>query len=131
MIVRYFKTNKSSKLNLEIKKILAAIENQSSIYHDLSEEEFPYFNKFFKRYTICQNNTIKLKNQMKGIYTVTLAELTEQKNKSNYIKDMDKLNSSVENQKLLTLDLVDNELNDLINGRFSMIKSEKIKVGNK
>lgn len=44
---------------------------------------------------------------------------------------MDKLNSSVENQKLLTLDLVDNELNDLINGRFSMIKSEKIKVGNK
>ena len=131
MIKRCSKTNKSFKLKLEIKKILAAIENQSSIYHDLSEEEFPYFNKFFRRYTICQNNKIKLKNQMKGIYTVTLAELTEQKNKSNYIKDMDKLNSSVENQKLLTLDLVDNELNDLINGRFSMIKSEKIKVGNK
>lgn len=79
MIKRCSKTNKSFKLKLEIKKILAAIENQSSIYHDLSEEEFPYFNKFFRRYTICQNNKIKLKNQMKGIYTVTLAELTEQK----------------------------------------------------
>ena len=131
MIVRYSKTNKSSKLNLEIKKILAAIENQSSIYHDLSETEFPYFNKFFRRYEIYQKNKIKFKNQMKGIYTVTLAELTEQKNKSNYIKDMDKLNSSVENPKLLTLDSVDNELNDFINGRFSMIRSEKIKVGNK
>ena len=131
MIVRYSKTNKSSKLNLEIKKILAAIENQSSIYHDLSEEEFPYFNKFFKRYTICQNNKIKLKNQMKGIYTVTLAELERQKDESNYMKDMDKLNSSVKNPKLLTLDSVDNELNDMINGQFPMIKNGKVKVGDK
>lgn len=111
---------------MEIKKILAAVENQSSIYHDLSEEEFPYFNKFFRRYTICQNNKIKLKNQMKGIYTVTLAELTEQKNKSNYMKDMDKLNSSVENQKLLTLDSVDNELNNLIFHQMNVLKQEKV-----
>lgn len=44
---------------------------------------------------------------------------------------MNKLNSSVNNPKLLTLDSVDNELNDLINGRLSMIESEKIKIGNK
>ena len=68
---------------------------------------------------------------MKGIYTVTLAELSGQKIESNYMQDMDKLNSSVENPKLLTLDSVDNELNDLINGQLSMIKREKVKVGNK
>lgn len=47
------------------------------------------------------------------------------------MQDMNKLNSSVNNPKLLTLDSVDNELNDLINGRLSMIESEKIKIGNK
>lgn len=131
LIIRCSKTNKPSKLNLEIKKILATIENQSSIYHDLSETEFPYFNKFFRRYTICQNNKIKLKNQMKGMYTVTLAELERQKAESNYMQDMDKLNSPIKNPKLLTLNTVDNELNDLINGQLSMIKREKVKVGNK
>ena len=110
---------------------MAAIENQSSIYHDLSETEFPYFNKFFRRYTICQNNKIKLKNQMKGMYTVTLAELERQKAESSYMQDMDKLNSPIKNPKLLTLNTVDNELNDLINGQLSMIKREKVKVGNK
>lgn len=53
-------------------------------------------------------------------------------NKSSKLKlEIKKILAAIENQKLLTLDLVDNELNDLINGRFSMIKSEKIKVGNK
>ena len=74
---------------------------------------------------------MKLKNQMKRIYTVTLIELERKKIESNYMQDMDKLNSSVENPKLLTLNSINNELNDLINKQFSMIKNEKVKVGNK
>lgn len=58
LIYRKHKNNKthlSSKLNLELAKLLQAFDNKSNIYRNLSETDFPYINKFIILHPILNN----------------------------------------------------------------------------
>ena len=113
--------NKSTKLHFELRKLEKSFNNKSDIYNKLSEADFPCIHEFIRRFKRNPKSTLK---QEKTI--VHQGGLINSCNTRN----LDKLNLS-ENPKLLTLDSVDNELNDLINGQLSMIESEKVTVGNK
>lgn len=90
------KPHHSSKLNLELQKISKAVENKSSLYHDLGKSDFPYLNKLFRRLNSLQGT---LKDEDSHIENIS----------SN---DLNKLN--IHNPMLLTFEKVDNELNNLI-----------------
>lgn len=92
----------SSNLNLELNKLKDAIENESQLYNDLNKLDFPYINKFVSRYYRYKKfNHTSIKNIVKD--------------------DLDKLNTP-NPQVLLTMDNVDNELNNLINNQLNVVK---------
>lgn len=92
-LIRLFnKPNHSSKLNLELQKISKAVENKSSLYQELNENDFPYLNKLFRR--------------------LNCLEATHNNIENISSNDLNKLNIS--NPMLLTFEQVDNELNNLI-----------------
>lgn len=92
-LIRLFnKPNHSSKLNLELQKISKAVENKSSLYQELNENDFPYLNKLFRRLNCLQATHNNIENISSN--------------------DLNKLNIS--NPMLLTFEQVDNELNNLI-----------------
>jgi hypothetical protein len=97
----------SSNLNLELNKLKEAIENESQLYNDLNKLDFPYINKFISRYYRYNNYKEKQNNNNKKIYNT----------------DLDKLNIS--NPQLLSMDNMDNELNNLINNQFKNLNNEK------
>ena len=97
----------SSNLNLELNKLKEAIENESQLYNDLNKLDFSYINKFISRYYRYNNYKEKQNNNNKKIYNT----------------DLDKLNIS--NPQLLSMDNVDNELNNLINNQFKNLNNEK------
>lgn len=113
--------NKSAKLDFELRKLEKAFNNKSNVYNEFSKDDFPCIHKFIRRFKRNPKSTLKQKKII-----VNQGDLINSCNTRN----LDKLNLS-ENPKLLTLDSVDNELNDLINGRLSMKESEKLKIGNK
>ena len=101
----------SFKLDLEINKLKQAIENKSQLYNDLNKADFPYINKFISRYYRYNNNYSHKTNNHTSI--------------KNVIKDdLDKLNRPNQ-QLLLTMDNVDNELNNVINNQFKNLNNEK------
>lgn len=102
------KPNHSSKLNLELQKISKAVENKSSLYQELNETDFPYLNKLFRRFEKTKKCSIINENMS-----------TDQ-------KDLSKLNlHHCDNPKLLPLNHVDEELNNLINNQFANLNSQK------
>ena len=102
------KPNHSSKLNLELQKISKAVENKSSLYQELNETDFPYLNKLFRRFEKSKKCSIINENM------------------STNQKDLSKLNlHHCDNPKLLTMDHVDEELNNLINNQFANLNSQK------
>lgn len=113
--------NKSAKLHFELRKLEKAFNNKSDVYNEFNKDDFPCIHKFIRRFKRNPKSTLKQKKII-----VNQGDLINSCNTRN----LDKLNLS-ENPKLLTLDSVDNELNDLINGRLSMKESEKLKIGNK
>ena len=99
------KHHSSSKLDLELNKLKEAIENESQLYNDLNKLDFPYINKFVSRYYRYKKfNHTSIKNVIKD--------------------DLDKLNRPNQ-QLLLTMDNVDNELNNLINNQFKNLNNDK------
>ena len=95
-------SHSSSKLDLELNKLKQAIENKSQLYNDLNKADFPYINKFVSRYYRYKKfNHTSIKNIVKD--------------------DLDKLNTP-NPQVLLTMDNVDNELNNLINNQLNVVK---------
>ena len=102
------KPHHSSKLNLELQKISNAVKNKSTLYRDLNENDFPCLNKLFRRF----------KKKKKDSLTSN--------NKSTVQNDLSKLNLyNSDEQKLLTVNHLDNELNNLINNQFSNLNSQK------
>ena len=92
----------ASKLDWELNKLKQAIENKSQLYNDLNKVDFPYINKFVSRYYRYKKfNHTSIKNIVKD--------------------DLDKLNTP-NPQLLLTMDNVDDELNNLINNQFNVVK---------
>lgn len=88
----FSKPNHPFKLNLELQKISKAVENKSSLYQELNENDFPYLNKLFRRLNCLQATHNNIENISSN--------------------DLNKLNIS--NPMLLTFEQVDNELNNLI-----------------
>ena len=112
--------NKHTKLHLELRKLEKAFNNKSDIYKEISEDDFPCIYKFIRRFK--RNPKLNLKQEKIIVHKgVTINTINLEKLQLHLSK----------NPKLLTLDSVDNELNDLINGRFSMIKNEKVKIEDK
>lgn len=91
----------SANLALELNKLINTLDNNSMIYGDLDKDDFPYLHKFLRRF-----NTKDLNNTK---YTTLISE-----------NDRQKLN--INHQNLLTMDEVDNKLNDLIYSKIAKIK---------
>ena len=98
----------SSKLKLELNKLEQSIKNKSKLYNDLNKDDFPYLTKLIERYYCYDNYKEKQNNNNKNIYNT----------------DLDKF--KIPNpQLLLTMDNVDDELNNLINNQFKNLNNEK------
>lgn len=107
--------NKSTKLHLELKKLEKSINNKSDIYNKFSEDDFPYIHKFIRRFK---------KSFLQSEKTNVNKEYT-QENPIN-TRNIENLNLPIESPKLPTLDVVDNELNDLIYHQMNVVKKEKV-----
>jgi len=94
----------STKLTLEINKLINTLENHSMIYEDLDKIDFPYLHKFFRRFKNTSNNTKNLKNTAYTQYTKCTPLISK--------NDIQKLN--INHQNLLIMDDVDNQLNKLV-----------------
>lgn len=114
--------NKNTKLHLELSKLEKAFNNKSDVYKEISENDFPLIHKSIRRFKRTPQSILKQEERI-----IHQGELINSCNTRN----IENLNLPIENPKLLTLDSVDNELNDMINKQFSMIKNEKVKIGNK
>lgn len=100
--------NKSKTLNLELEKIIHIYKKQSNVYQEFNETDFPCLNKLFRRFK-------KMKT-----------DSSDYINKSTAHNDLNKLHSHYfDKPKLLTVNHVDNELNNLINNQFANLTSQK------
>lgn len=104
------KTHTSSNLNLEIEKLSRAFDNKSNIYKNLSETDFPYINKFIRRVLQVQSGC-KLSNSS-NIEQLEFISPVDPLDIGKLNMDLSKVIPS--NPKLLTLDSMDNELNNII-----------------
>ena len=112
--------NKYTKLHFELRKLEKAFNNKSDIYKEISEDDFPCIYKFIRRFK--RNPKSILKQEKTIVHQCGLINT----------RNLEKLQLHLSNNpKLLTLNAVDNRLNYLINKQFSMIKNEKVKIGNK
>ena len=107
----------STKLTLEINKLINALENHSMIYADLDKDDFPYLHKFLRRFTNKSNNTQDLKNTA---YT----KYTQYTKCTPLISENDRQKLNINHQKLLTMNDVDNQLNDLVYSKIVKIKDD-------
>lgn len=100
--------HKSKNLNFELEKIIHIYNKQSNVYQEFNENDFPCLNKLFRRFK-------KMKK-----------DSSDYVNKSTAYNDLNKLNPNCfDEPKLLTLNYVDNELNNLINNQFANLNSQK------
>ena len=109
--------NKNShiKLCLELIKLEKVFNNKSDIYNKFSEDDFPCIHKFirrFKKSLLQSEKQMLIKNILKKI------QLTP--------RNIENLNLPIESPNLPTLDVVDNELNDLIYHQMNTVKNEKL-----
>ena len=120
VLIRTRRAHNSTQLNSELDKLSKAIENKSSFYGDLNQTDFPLLNKLFRRLEQAQAKQNK-SDKVKHDPTKDNQQLVE-----NIQEDLTKLDPS-SGPKLLTMDNVDNELNNLISKNIekSMIKKEK------
>lgn len=119
----FIRTHNSTQLNSELDKLSKNIENKSSFYGDLNQTDFPLLNKLFRRLEQAQAKQ-KKSDKVKHDPTKDNQQLVE-----NIQEDLTKLNSS-NNPKLLTMNHVDDELNNLISkniGKSINSKKEKCK----
>ena len=113
------KKYKFDKLKFELKKLETSFTNQSTIYYGLNNEDFPYINKLLRR-------MVALDKKQKELSSFAEAESDKQDVLINPI-NLEKLQLRLsDNPKLLTLDLVDNELNNLIFHQMNVLKQEKV-----
>ena len=106
---------------MEIEKLSRAFDNKSNIYKNLSETDFPYINKFIRRAILAQSDC-KLSNS----FNLEQLDLISP-------ADIDKLNMDLSkvipsNPKLLTLDSMDNELNNIIHNQMKNLNKENVQL---
>ena len=109
--------NKNTKLHLELSKLEKAFNNKSDVYKEISENDFPLIHKFIRRFKRTPQSILKQEERI-----IHQGELINSCNTRN----IENLNLPIENPKLLTLDSVDNELNNLIFHQMNALKQEKV-----
>lgn len=120
------KKHNLSSLNLELDKLTIALNNKSSLYNDLYKKDFPSLFKLITRYGNIKNKSKKINEHNPSVEQLKIQEdinnLCDSHSKQNFLgKPADVL--------LLTMDNVDNELNDVINHQFNTVASPyKIKL---
>lgn len=117
----FVRNHTSSNLNLEIEKLSRAFDNKSNIYKNLSETDFPYINKFIRRVLQVQSGC-KLSNSS----NLEQLELIIPEDMGKLNMDLSKVIPS--NHKLLTLDSMDNELNNIIHNQMKNLNKEIVKL---
>lgn len=124
VLIRTRSAHNSTQLNSELDKLSKAIENKSSFYGDLNQTDFPLLNKLFRRLEQAQAKQ-KKSDKIKHDPTKDNQQLVE-----NIQEDLTKLDLS-SSPKLLTMDNMDDELNNLIAkniGQSINSKTEKCKI---
>ena len=112
------KKYKFNKLNLELSKLEKSFTNKSTIYNELNNEDFPYINKFLRK-------MVELDKKKTEPSNFDEAE-TDKQDVSINTRNLEKLQLRLsESPKLLTLDSVDNELNNLIFHQMNAVKQKK------
>lgn len=120
------KKHNLSSLNLELDKLVISLNNKSTLYHDLHKKDFPSLFKLINRYGNIKNQSKKINEQKPSMeqlkIQVDINNLCKLDSKQNFLgKPADVL--------LLTLDNLDEELNDVINHQFNTVASPyKIKL---
>ena len=115
------KIHTSFNLNVEIEKLSRAFDNKSNIYKNLSETDFPYINKFIRRVLQVQSGC-KLSNSS----NIEQLELISPADIGKLNMDLSKVIPS--NHKLLTLDSMDNELNNIIHNQMKNLNKEYVEL---
>lgn len=120
MIIMHFINqihNKNShiKLCLELIKLEKVFNNKSDIYNKFSEDDFPCIHKFIRRF---KKSLLQSEKQMLIKNILNKIQLTP--------RNIENLNLPIESPNLPTLDVVDNELNDLIYHQMNTVKNEKL-----
>ena len=118
----FVRNHTSSKLNLEIEKLLQAFDNKSNIYRNLSETDFPYINKFIRRAQSSSTNTSSNLEQLELINPADLGKLKMCPHETVPIHPT--LLKFYPN--LWTLDSIDNELNNIIHNQMKNLNKEKV-----
>lgn len=91
------------------KKIIHIYNKQSNVYQKFNETDFPCLNKLFRRFKKMKKDSLDYVN-----------------NKLIFHNDLNKLNPNCfDEPKLLTVNHMDNELNNLINNQFANLNSQK------
>lgn len=120
------KKHNLSSLNLELDKLTIALNNKSSLYNDLYKKDFPSLFKLITRYGNIKNKSKKINEQNPSVEQLKIQEdinnLYKLDSKHNFLdKHVDVL--------LLTVDNLDEKLNDVINHQFNVVASPyKIKL---
>lgn len=120
------KKHNLSSLNLELDKLTIALNNKSSLYNDLYKKDFPSLFKLITRYGNIKNKLKKINKQKPSVeqlkIQVDINNLCKLDSKQNtFDKHADVL--------LLTMDNLDEKLNDVINHQFNVVASSyKIKL---
>ena len=120
------KKHNLSSLNLELDKLTIALNNKSSLYNDLYKKDFPSLFKLITRYGNIKNKSKKINEQNPSVEQLKIQEdinnLCKFNSKQNFLgKPADVL--------LLTVDNLDDELNNMINHKFNTVASPyKIKL---
>lgn len=120
------KKHKLSSLNLELDKLVISLNNKSTLYHELHKKDFPCLFKLITRYGNIKNKSKKINKQKPSVeqlkIQVDINNLCKLDSKQNaFDKHVDVL--------LLTMDNLDEKLNDVINHQFNVVASlYKIKL---
>ena len=120
------KKHNLSSLNLELDKLTIALNNKSSLYNDLYKKDFPCLFKLITRYGNIKNKSKKINEQNPSVEQLKIQEDINNLCNSNYKQNFLGKTADV---LLLTLDNLDEELNDVIHHQFNVVASPyKIKL---
>ena len=112
------KKHKLSSLKLELDKLTIALNNKSSLYNDLYKKDFPSLFKLINRYGNIKNKSKKINRQKPSV-----EQLKIQLDINNLCKLDSKQNAFDKHADvlLLTMDNLDEKLNDVINHQFNVV----------
>ena len=123
----FVRNHTSSKLNLEIEKLSRAFDNKSNIYRNLSETDFPYINKFIRRALRDFHVSTKDSSSIKKLELISPIDIGKLKMCPHDTIPVYPILLKF-HPNLLTLDVMDNELNNIIHNQMKNLNKEKVEL---